>query len=32
MAVYIGGGPSLMYSANAIAAFDEFNVPQTETV
>lgn len=24
MAVYMGGGPSLMYSANAIAAFDEF--------
>ncbi len=25
MAVYMGGGPSLMYSANAIAAFDEFS-------
>ncbi len=24
MAVYMGGGPSLMYSANAIAAFTEF--------
>jgi hypothetical protein len=24
MAVYMGGGPSLMYSANAIAAFEEF--------
>lgn len=24
MAVYMGGGPSLMYSANAIAAFKEF--------
>jgi AhpD family alkylhydroperoxidase len=24
MAVYMGGGPSLMYSANAMAAFDEF--------
>ena len=24
MAVYMGGGPSLMYSANAIAAFAEF--------
>lgn len=24
MAVYMGGGPSLMYSANAIAAYDEF--------
>lgn len=25
MAVYMGGGPSLMYSANAIAAFNEFS-------
>lgn len=25
MAVYMGGGPSLMYSANAIAAFQEFS-------
>lgn len=25
MAVYMGGGPSLMYSANAVAAFDEFS-------
>lgn len=24
MAVYMGGGPSLMYSANAIAAYDQF--------
>lgn len=24
MAVYMGGGPSLMYAADAIAAFDEF--------
>ena len=32
MAVYMGGGPSLMYSANAIAAFAEFSLPQTETV
>ncbi len=24
MAVYMGGGPSLMYSANAVAAFEEF--------
>ena len=24
MAVYMGGGPSLMYSANAVAAFGEF--------
>jgi len=25
MAVYMGGGPSLMYAAEAIEAFDEFN-------
>ena len=25
MAVYMGGGPSLMYSANAVAAFEEFS-------
>lgn len=25
MAVYMGGGPSLMYSANAIAAYDQFS-------
>jgi len=24
MAVFMGGGPSLMYSANAVAAFEEF--------
>ena len=24
MAVYMGGGPSLMYAADAISAFDEF--------
>jgi len=24
MAVYMGGGPSLMYSANAVAAFEQF--------
>jgi AhpD family alkylhydroperoxidase len=24
MAVYMGGGPSLMYAANALAAWDEF--------
>ena len=23
--VYMGGGPALMYAANAIAAFDEFS-------
>jgi AhpD family alkylhydroperoxidase len=28
MAVYMGGGPSLMYSANAIAAFEEFMVSE----
>lgn len=27
MAVYMGGGPSLMYSANALAAFEEFSTP-----
>jgi AhpD family alkylhydroperoxidase len=27
MAVYMGGGPSLMYSANAIAAYKQFSVP-----
>jgi len=26
MAVYMGGGPSLMYSANALMAFEEFSV------
>lgn len=26
VAVYMGGGPSLMYAASAIAAFDEFSV------
>ncbi|HCY62510.1 MAG TPA: alkylhydroperoxidase [Oxalobacteraceae bacterium] len=25
MAVYMGGGPSLMFSANALAAFEEFS-------
>ncbi len=24
MAVYMGGGPSLMYAANALSAYDEF--------
>ena len=24
---YMGGGPSLMYSANALAAYDEFGAP-----
>ena len=27
VAVYMGGGPSLMYSANALAAFEEFSPP-----
>jgi len=27
MAVYMGGGPSLMYSANAMAAFKELSPP-----
>ncbi|USQ14108.1 carboxymuconolactone decarboxylase family protein [Legionella lytica] len=26
MAVYMGGGPSLMYAAEALEAFEEFNV------
>lgn len=33
VAVYMGGGPSLMYAANAIAAFEEFSneaAPQRE--
>jgi AhpD family alkylhydroperoxidase len=25
MAIYMGGGPSMMYSASALAAFDEFS-------
>jgi AhpD family alkylhydroperoxidase len=25
MAIYMGGGPSLMYAANALAAFEEFS-------
>ena len=32
MAVYMGGGPSLMYSANAVAAYDEFASRNTGTV
>lgn len=27
VAVYMGGGPSLMYAANALAAFEEFSAP-----
>jgi AhpD family alkylhydroperoxidase len=30
VAVYMGGGPSLMYSANAIAAFEEFGTLATQ--
>lgn len=29
MAVYMGGGPSLMYAANALAAFEEFSAVAT---
>jgi AhpD family alkylhydroperoxidase len=28
MAVYMGGGPSLMYASNALAAFEEFSGSQ----
>lgn len=27
MAIYMGGGPSLMYAAEAVAAFEEFSQP-----
>jgi len=30
MAVYMGGGPSLMYSANALSAFEEFSEAQSQ--
>jgi AhpD family alkylhydroperoxidase len=30
VAVYMGGGPSLMYSANALAAYAEFAAPAPE--
>ncbi|MBP7252830.1 MAG: carboxymuconolactone decarboxylase family protein [Alphaproteobacteria bacterium] len=29
MAVYMGGGPSLMYAADALRAFDQFSQPST---
>ncbi len=29
MAIYMGGGPSLMYAADAIAAFEQFSQPAT---
>lgn len=32
MAVYMGGGPSLMYAANALAAWDEFAPAQQDAV
>ena len=32
MAVYMGGGPSLMYSSDAMAAFDEFSVTAPDPV
>ncbi|MEO7464539.1 MAG: carboxymuconolactone decarboxylase family protein [Nitrosospira sp.] len=32
VAVYMGGGPSLMYAAEAIHAFDEFAAPASEGV
>jgi len=28
MAIYMGGGPSAMYAANALAAFEEFSAAQ----
>jgi AhpD family alkylhydroperoxidase len=30
MAVYMGGGPSLMYAAEALGAYDEFSIQQAE--
>ncbi len=30
VAVYMGGGPSLMYAANAVAAFEEFTAPKQQ--
>ncbi len=29
MAIYMGGGPSLMYAADALRAFDQFSQPTT---
>jgi len=29
MAIYMGGGPSLMYAADAIGAFEQFSQPTT---
>ena len=30
MAVYMGGGPSLMYAANAMAAWEQFSAPAAD--
>jgi len=30
--VYMGGGPSLMYAANALAAFEQWSVPEQVSV
>ena len=32
VAVYMGGGPSLMYSADALVAFEQFQQPAAERV
>ncbi len=32
MAVYMGGGPSLMYAADALAAWEEMAVPSLQAV
>jgi AhpD family alkylhydroperoxidase len=29
MAIYMGGGPSLMYATDALRSFDQFTQPQT---
>ena len=29
MAIYMGGGPSLMYAADALRSFDQFTQPQS---
>jgi len=31
MAIYMGGGPSLMYAADAIAAYDQFSALKSPT-
>ncbi|NHC62870.1 carboxymuconolactone decarboxylase family protein [Paenalcaligenes suwonensis] len=31
VAVYMGGGPSMMYAANAVAAYKEFSATETAT-